>query len=341
MPFLDDRSKLYSGKLEHTVKPKKWTHCALTFITETNRGSRISLYSFVDGEQNRDIVFPSLQLSHGPLKCFIGGCSKDSSEIEFYPILGPIGVYHSLSHSEISAISDVGPCASNILDKYIFFINMHEQDHYLSLIPIVSPEFSSQVNSNDSNNWILKVSPQSLKTNHSATFTDILVNRCNIDILLPLFAQWDLTYENGERISYFIETTLDILENALKLSQEAQKMFAMNESFVILSHLLLKSSDDNLNYNVYNRFFNIIGFIRDKQLQKQFLDTILMNVELWLKCDVKSHQRIIQHWAQSLVPNYHQIVSELRPFSWILSTLRTYYWCVHPVVDLKKFQAIL
>ncbi|EAX87904.1 Beige/BEACH domain containing protein [Trichomonas vaginalis G3] len=176
------------------------------------------------------------------------------------------------------------------------------------------------------NNSNLKIKHAKRTNNTPLTLSDVLVNKCGVDLLLPLFAQFDLTFSDKTNFKFYPELVIDLLENALVINSEGQKMFLEKNGFQIISHLLRQSGDNNINYSIYQRFFNIFGLITNKELQKNLLLYILFNVEIWLKTDSENHKRITRHWSRVLLPARKAMMCELFPFHFILSLLRSYYY---------------
>lgn len=145
-------------------------------------------------------------------------------------------------------------------------------------------------------------------------------------MLLPIFAQWNLTFKNGEKVPYIVETTFEILENSLLINPEAEQTFLQADGFRILSHLIISSKDENINYPLYTRFFQLFESLQNHDLQIQLFDHILTNIEIWMKCDAENHRRVIRHWARIFAPTYRETFIKYRPFTWITSALRVFYW---------------
>jgi hypothetical protein len=59
-----------------------------------------------------------------------------------------------------------------------------------------------------------------------------------------------------------------------------------------------------LNYQVYNMFFTFMSGCQDPRLVHEMLDYILLNMEIWMRCDFQSVTRILHHWSSALLATF-------------------------------------
>ena len=301
----------WSGKPEFKVPRKEWCFINITYQIERER-NQFFIYSSLNANEGQYTYFPYFPFKQGPMSVVrIGGLACDSEDPEAPSMLGPFGLFKKLENDQRVSLYDAGPTgyiSSSITP--MFYIVSRAVDNGVRPVNVAKTERI--------------INPSFIKTSHVSTFSDILINRCGIDIILPLFAQWDLPFTSGEKVPYICETTIEVLENALSLSEEAQKAFAEANGFQILSHLLLSTEETNITYNIYSRFFALLGVITSEKAYKSLFNDILTNIEIWIRCDGNDHLRIIKHWARVLAPTKHFL--EKFKFSFILSLLRIYYW---------------
>ena len=319
---IDDRQ--VSARLEHTLETKTWSFLAVSFRLGRNHDS-FNVSSFYNGEDTREILFPYASFQ-GMLCGRVGGVSSDSCNVEQPAYMGPVGVFRYLNIDEIRQLYDLGPCISSakVLQPACFFV----------------PEESSGTMTLMNNGFekSLTISNTGFHYMHSIPFSDVLVSRCGIELIIPLFAQWDLKFADGSEYEYFSGTTLELLETTLLMSEEAQKVFAESSGFKIIAHLLASSDSRHISYNLYLKFVEIFENLSCQELRSQLFDSILLNIELWMKCSAENHRRILRHWARVLVPACSDLIKEFRSLSMLLSALRGYYWyepCEHQVIILK------
>jgi hypothetical protein len=59
-----------------------------------------------------------------------------------------------------------------------------------------------------------------------------------------------------------------------------------------------------LNYQVYSMFFTFLSGCLDLQLLHEMLDYILLNIEIWMTCDLQSMTRILHHWSSAILATF-------------------------------------
>ncbi|EAY23633.1 Beige/BEACH domain containing protein [Trichomonas vaginalis G3] len=157
------------------------------------------------------------------------------------------------------------------------------------------------------------------------SFADVLVEKCGIEMILPLFAQWDMPYSTGKE-NTIKNDTLEILTNCLKMSSDSQKLFAEVGGFRILSHLIISSKIENIDFKLYQAMVQILNSLQDGEAKHNMLIAIIFNLQIWLKTSAVDHIMIIKHWARVIVKNYYNDCKDLLTFTHILSMLISNYW---------------
>lgn len=158
------------------------------------------------------------------------------------------------------------------------------------------------------------------------TFTQLLMQFCKIDILLPLFDQFSMTMKNGNSFPNR-KLTIDLFRNLLSSSFQVQKSFYESNGIKIISNLLYSNSSNNeeiIDYAMYLQFFSMTQSITYDPLIEEIIKVILLDVELWMRADADNHLRIIRHWDRTLFPSLLSYVSDM--FQHILYIMRVYYW---------------
>ena len=301
-----------TNKVDLKVPTEKWSFVACMFENEPKQ-RRIRTSVAIDNRDNRDFFFPSFKFASGALSIRLGGTTKDSA-ITVNPVqIGSIGLFKDISGPHLSTIIADGPAAYGIreYEPYFYF---------------VTTELEGRVYLKNVVGDAVRTTRDSVPIHHHLSFTDVLMDHCSIDILIPLFAQWDLKFKNGEQFQFLPETSIEILESALQLSHDVQDQFAANGGIKAVLHLMMSADPKNLTYQVYLRWFSLHCTLRSHSLLKQSLDFILMNPELWLRSDAEAHRRIVRHWARTVAPSCEKILGQVKPFTWILSALRLHYW---------------
>lgn len=317
--LIEDNKKQYWAKSDGKIPLNKW--CFISILMYDGLfNDQFRACVAINNENDRDMVYPRILLQPGILHGSIGGVAAKSVDIENPSLLGSVGIFQPLFADDVNHLYQLGPCVESLssVQPLAFFVP-HEKSGILSV-----KETSVKDTINVENNAV--VITDSIRYFHHIPFCDVLISKCGINTILPLFAQLGMKFSDGQNFSNLASIVVEILQNMLSLSENGQRDFYESDGCLILSHLLMKSDDSILNYSLYMQFFNLFNEVTNVQLKKQLFDVILMNVDLWIKCDAESHRRILRHWNKSLVPTFSEIAIQLRSFSWVLSTLRAYYW---------------
>ena len=308
--LLEKNGDQWSAKPEVAIPMNEWFNLNVSFVPETRRNQLI-INTSVDQSEARTLFFPLVQLHNGPLSVKVGGHALDSISVSRISMMGPFGVFPVLQTDQIISMVDSGPQGSIPSNIHpVFYMIPREVDGYVHLMEASRSKVTSIT--------------QSIKYSHTLSFAETLVIKCGIDTLLPLFAQWDLPFTNNEHVQYLPEMTIDVLENCLALSEEAQTIFAEGKGFKIISHLIRSADEKNITYALYCRLFALMGVITSEVAQKSLINDVLMNVEIWIHSDATDHLRIIKHWARVLCPS--KKFTQMCDFGFLLSILRIYYW---------------
>lgn len=318
--IFDDDVKQWTAKPELEIPLYKWCFVAVCGFMD-NKMNHFRVSASINGVQSHDIFFPKYCFAPGTLKGQIGGLTFDSKDVEYPSRLGCIGLYPSLYKNQIMSLYELGPCVESIHTTcpLAYFVPF-EHAGMLSLKDNKVPRDLNDPN----NNVTITTSP--IRYFHPVPFCDILISKCGIATILPLFAQISMKLSNGDKFENLGGSIVEMLQNLLALSEFGQKTFYENDGFKIISHLLMKSDDSDLKYALYSQFFILMNELTNEDLKKQLFDYILINVDLWIKCDAENNRRILRHWAKSLIPTFQEIALKSISFSWILSILRAFYW---------------
>lgn len=301
----------------HTLNPgivfpnETWSFVSCTFHAD-EKSQRLLLSISVNGSKSNDLLCPFVKFAAGPMVMRIGGAGKDSVVPGNPAQLGSIGLFNNFSEKSISCLMEQGRFSTNVKQfNPLFYFIEKQRNGRLHLKNIVT--------------GVVRTKRDSLLS-HQSSFTDVLIDHCGIDFFIPLFAQWDLTFRNGEKLQFMPETTIELWESALQLSTDLQDQLAATGGMKAISHLMMATSPKNLTYQVYLRWFSLHGILTSKTLQKQTVELIVMNPAIWIRCDAETHEKIVHHWADTIAPSYGKSLGEIRSFSWILSVMRLYYW---------------
>ena len=103
-------------------------------------------------------------------------------------------------------------------------------------------------------------------------------------------------------------------------SKQAQRCFNLTS---YLSENLLRI--DNLNFSHYMKIYSIFEKITDKNLQIEWIDSILLKSHLWMKSDPNSKELILSHWTSVLLFNYSKLFSSKSRFTEFFVQFELYF----------------
>lgn len=157
-------------------------------------------------------------------------------------------------------------------------------------------------------------------------FVDIIVERCGVASLLPLFSSNAYKYSVDMNFTWLFDSALTLLTNIIQYSTESQISFYHAHGFHILYHLLSQNWLNKFSLKTYNQLVLKLSFLRVDMLQQQLFDCILANVRFLMRLPPDLHLKILQVWSGNLFPNNPIISRNLLPLSDLLDILRIYYY---------------
>ncbi|OHT14643.1 hypothetical protein TRFO_14947 [Tritrichomonas foetus] len=267
------------------------------------------LTPFINGKSLNDILISSITFPNNFMNARIGGITHDSIPIENPSIIKYIGFFPLLAHQQIIELHEYSyeEGTSNKLDP-VFFCSIYREGDFIFWKKI----FESNVTIEAKQFFIPK----------NNNFEDIFVNKA-FHLILPIFGQWNCTFENLQIIPNFIEQTIHLLYSVLSYSKAIHQNLYHQNTFTIISSYLLEYNGCNITYNLYLLFVNLSSVISSNDLLEQ---KILLNIEIWIKCDAINHQRVLKHWSRVLFPTNLSLIQKIISFNDLLCILRYYYF---------------
>ncbi|EAY02572.1 Beige/BEACH domain containing protein [Trichomonas vaginalis G3] len=313
--FFTQRSETYesTGRVEMDDIPKQhWNFFILTYKTDKDQSV---METIINCKKVEPLEFQPMKFHDGPVSCTIGGVLPDSAETDQFSRIGTFAMFPVLSDNHGSILYEVGPRLMNdtMPLKPIFYCKIFDD---LSRIGVMT------INTDES----IKVSLSKKNVRATPNFLGALINLCKVEILIPLFSELDMLTEDKQKIPDFQRQVLECFSNIFASSENAQKSFHWGRGFAIISHLLLEADRSNIRYSLYKQFYAMMQSITFPVLQNEIMSDILLNVDIWSRCDDEGHLLVLRHWARNLLLSYKSIVVEVLPFKRILSILRLYYW---------------
>jgi hypothetical protein len=149
-------------------------------------------------------------------------------------------------------------------------------------------------------------------TAETTTFTDVLLDVCRIEILLPLFAD--------KRIDCCAVARL--IGSALRMGEEQEKYFLQMRAPEIIAHLLVSSQA--VSYQLYLEFYRLAFTLVTRPLIRAFFESILLSFDLWSRSS--AFVKISEHWQVVLFGNSAYSADEVLPAPDFVDCLRMYLW---------------
>lgn len=307
---IESSKDTYYGDFDIHATLKTWVFVTVTYI-QNDLDSNVIVY--LNGNFIKSIKKFGLFPISSNIQCTVNSSFPDSVVSFNPPSIGVFILSTPLSLDESAQLYDFGPRPSLSSAKNIIFA-YEPQDigEHLVFRPLFDNECISIIYKN-------------ITTKKGNSFYDLLLNFCKLNILLPIYSLFDTPLKDGNYLPYFSFYSITLLNNLFALGEKPQIAFENINGFSIISYLINLSGQNSLNSNLYNQFLKLTDVIILPNLQFQLFDSILMNIDLWLKADVKYQIRILKNWSRILYPSFKQLFEKHRPFKWLLYVLYKYF----------------
>ena len=310
-----------SGHFEMKLATQEWIFLTMTYRNSPD-GTGAQLRISQNLNDSKPLEFIPMGLEKGPIKCIIGNNTNDLVESQQNTRISAFGIWPIMKKEDISAVYQNGPSCSGPLPLSTIFayaITHSEDDIHI---------IQRHQNTNNSGSGNIEITAQVSQecTKTQQTFINCLLRYCKVEMLLPLFAQFDMTFVNGERLESLSRLVIEAVGNALFANEEVQNDFHACHGFQIIVHILFNLSQEHITYSLYTQFYGMLQSMASIEMQRDLIADILLSVPVWLKCDPENHLKIIKHWTRVLIPSYKNIFGELLPVKSMLSIMRLYYW---------------
>ena len=281
------------------------------FVTATIKpsGNRAVVELSANGLKAEEMFFPVIELS-GPVEILVGPSETE----ENYVLLGGFGIYPLINANDTMQYYELGPRKVPWPPDPILYFSGGDYSGFVTL------DYVSQSDS------ITVTMKQNTRIVRPPSFTDLLIDRCGVSMLLPILVQVDLKNIYDAKCPGILAKFVDIIESALEFSLAAEKAFANDHGFAIIAQLLKDMEIAELDYRFFMRFCTLYDELVDSECKKELLFKLLLNVEVWLKTDAKNHEQILRYLSRSLIPANLTLVAQKLSLKNVFAILRTYYW---------------
>ncbi|EAY22774.1 Beige/BEACH domain containing protein [Trichomonas vaginalis G3] len=241
----------------------------------------------INGNMSETIKLKENMKIQGETKFIFGGEISYSFTPKKPYVLGPFGVFNELKTFNISELETHG---------YIYMRRINAKP-----IMIYNEKLSKKKNN----------------------FISVLTTVCHVDIILPIFKNLALTYDDGNLCENHITYASELLVNFLLWSDDSEN--SCQNAFSIIGYLLESVDISYFSYEFYEHFFNILGTINYKPLKTEIIREILMNFSIWTRIQPSEQLLVYSHWSQFLINIYSENVFSFTNFSVFLSEILIYF----------------
>ncbi|OHT02708.1 hypothetical protein TRFO_30109 [Tritrichomonas foetus] len=296
----------------------QWTHISLSAKTKNKKNTYCFLA--INGVFVTFVKFSS-QLEKIPEFVF------HSSSTAF---LGPFGVY---PYIKLRRLSKDG---KKLSDK-VFQVECRKTMNDPCPIAYVIPHSHNSTTKFDTytKHTSVSINKPPRKVYDIISFVDVLAERCGVIILLPLFAEIDLTVYNKNQSMNYLEKLIEVIKKLFSINPVSQKQFAQDKGFIILSHLLMVCNQEYITFELYNKLNEVLKETTDLECRKQLILNVFVRANIWLRTDAKSLEKIMFHWSHSLAKSSLEILSKELTFTNVLTMLRRFLWINKPEDDVS------
>lgn len=246
----------------------------------------------INSNQPEEIILQPQMRLIGETKFVFGDELSTSRRKDSEPyVLGPFGAFTGMKAYHVTELETHGYIYMRRIDAKPVFIYNH-QDHQKQTRP---------------------------------NFVYVLTNICHIDIILPIFKNFALKYEDGTLCENHNTYATELLINFLLWGDNSESSYAEMNAFSVIG-LLIESVDINyINFEFYLHFFSVLGTINYKPLKSQIISEILMRFSLWCRIDPAQQMLIYSHWSQLLIEEYKENVMNVIDFSKLMTEILIYF----------------
>eukprot|EP00094_Tigriopus_californicus_P012159 TCALIF_11751-PA protein Name:"Similar to NBEA Neurobeachin (Homo sapiens)" AED:0.12 eAED:0.13 QI:0/0.04/0/0.81/1/1/22/0/1914 len=361
------KGKGYQHCVKYEFQPRKWFMLAIVYIY--NRWTKSEIKCFVNGQLASSTEMAWLVNTNDPFdKCYIGATPDVDEERVFRGQMSAIYLFaEALSPHQVCAMHRLGPGYKN---QFRFETEggqlsenhrkvLYEGRLSTSIVFLYNPvatdgQLCLQCTPKGNTNHFVHSPHALMMEDVKAVVTHSVHSTLNsiggVQVLFPLFAQLDLPSEtldhkhgsvqiNGSgKDQSLCSTLMSFICELVESSPSIQQQVISGRGFLVISHLLSKSSRDHLTLELLQTFLKLTKYLvtcpsnNTDLLLKQLLDHCLFNPALWIHTPANVQTKLYSYLATDFLSDT-QIYSNVRRVSTVLQTMHTlkyYYWIINP-----------
>lgn len=143
-----------------------------------------------------------------------------------------------------------------------------------------------------------------------------------LTVLIPLLKYSRMGDDYFDRI---INIFIQLMTTGFEFEEEFAGSFGFGQMAAILIH------EEKLDFNLYKKFVDLLPFIKNQKLIQNLNDTILFNLDLWMKCSTEDLKKIVQLWSDMKLKV---------PIASLIMMLRCYFYEKNVEKEFLKFEEI-
>jgi len=364
------KGKGYQHCVKYEFQPRKWYMLAIVYIY--NRWTKSEIKVFVNGQLASSTEMAWLVAAQEPFdKCYIGATAELDKDRLFCGQMSAIYLFSdALSPHQVCAMHRLGPGYKNQFKfeteagqtlsenhrKVLYDGKLSNSIAFLYNPVSTDSQLCLQCAPKGNTSYFVH-SPHALMLQDVAAVVTRSVHSTlnsigGIQVLFPLFSQLDYpvtgdppapqgstsTALSSKKDPILCSSLMQFICELVEGSTSIQQQVIAGRGFLVISHLLSKSSREHLTSDLLNTFLKLTKYLvtcptnNSDLLLKQLLDHCLFNPSLWIHTPAQVQIRLYSYLSTEFLADT-QIYSNVRRVSTVLQTMHTlksYYWVVKP-----------
>ncbi|XP_040571117.1 neurobeachin isoform X5 [Lepeophtheirus salmonis] len=353
------KGKGYQHCVKYEFQPRKWYMIAIVYIYY--RWTKSEIKCFVNGQLASSTEMAWFVSTNEPFdKCYIGATPDVDEQRVFRGQMSAIYLFdNALSPQQVCAMHRLGPGYKNqfrfeteggqlseIHKKVLYDGRLSNAIVFLYNPVSTDSQLILQCAPKGSGGYFVHSPHALMMKDVKAVVTHSVHTTLNsiggIQVLFPLFAQLDLPSEEsaitGTSDQTLCSKLMSFICELVESSPSIQQQVISGRGFLVISHLLNRSSREHLTVELLLTFLKLTKYLvtcqsnNSDSLLKQLLDHCLFNPTLWIHTPALVQTKLYSYLATDFLSDT-QIYSNVRRVSTVLQTMHTlkyYYWVVDP-----------
>jgi len=145
-----------------------------------------------------------------------------------------------------------------------------------------------------------------------SSFLSVFVLKARPSISYPILLILNQFVNDKPKYLHLISYFYEFFCGLLRLGEDSVMMIKQEKTFYLLRGVLMKLDKRCITFDLYLMFFNLLEVMIQNDLQKDLIDAILMNIDIWINDIGDCYLKVPEHWNNELLPKYfHQVGSTI------------------------------